>query len=59
MPEISLPLLSTLSSQVLMLSSMVGNIEEKRGERFEASVVLCPTEMQVAPNVSGCASRRK
>lgn len=58
-PEISLSPLSTPSSQALMLSSMVGNIEEKRGEGFEASVVLCPTEMQVAPNVSGCASRRK
>lgn len=54
-PEISL---STFSSQGLMLSSTAGNIEED-WEGFEASVVLCAIEMQVALNVSGCTSRRK
>lgn len=53
-PEISL---STFSSQGLM-SSTAGNIEED-WEGFEASVVLCAIEMQVALNVSGCTSRRK
>lgn len=43
-PEISL---STFSSQGLMLSSTAGNIEED-WEGFEASVVLCAIEMQVA-----------
>lgn len=40
-PEISLSSLSTFSSQVLMLSSTAGNIEERSEERDLRQVLFC------------------